>query len=122
MAKTSSAAASENYFFAVGLARYHASIAEIDGKWVDSPPVDRPNLSKDYLAGTAQERIGFLKIGFSRLWCLCHDWVPKPTWPVHLTEDPSGYRIDSSANTPRNCASFKHRGSLRFPRVAQPRL
>jgi hypothetical protein len=47
-------AADQNQFFAVGLARYHAAIAEI---------VDRKSISE---------------IGFVRLWCLCHDLPPEP--------------------------------------------
>jgi hypothetical protein len=54
--------ASQNYFLAVGLARYHASLAEI-ANWKS-----------------------ILKIGFSRIWCLCHDWVPEPTWLLQWTE------------------------------------
>jgi hypothetical protein len=46
--------ASQNHFFAIGLCRYHASIAEIaNGKSI-------------------------LKIEFSRLWYLCHDLAPEP--------------------------------------------
>jgi hypothetical protein len=47
-------AASQNHFFAIGLARYHASIAEI-ANWKS-----------------------VLKIGLCRLWYLCHDLAPEP--------------------------------------------
>jgi hypothetical protein len=48
-------ATSQNQFFAVGLARYHAAIAEI---------ANRKSISE---------------IGFVRLrWCLCHDLPPEP--------------------------------------------
>jgi hypothetical protein len=48
-------AAAQNQFFAVGLARYHAAVAEI---------ANRKSISA---------------IGFVRLWCLCHDLPPEPT-------------------------------------------
>jgi hypothetical protein len=47
-------AAGQNQFFAVGLARYHAAIAEI---------ANRKSISE---------------IRFVRLWCLCHDLPPEP--------------------------------------------
>jgi hypothetical protein len=47
-------AASQKQFFAVDLARYHASIAEI---------ANRKSISE---------------IRFIRLWCLCHDLPPEP--------------------------------------------
>jgi apoptosis-inducing factor 3 len=54
---------------------YEGPIAMISAD--DTPPVDRPNLSKDYLAGTAQE-----------------DWIP--IWPLeHYAEQ----RIDLMLNT-----------------------
>src|SRR5216683_5398113 len=49
-------AAGQNQFFAVGLARYHAAIAEI---------ANRKSISE---------------IGFVRLWCLCHDFPPEPNF------------------------------------------
>jgi hypothetical protein len=47
-------AAGQNQFFAVGMARDHAAIAEI---------ANRKSISE---------------IGFVRLWCLCHDLPPEP--------------------------------------------
>ena len=55
-------AAGQNQFFAVGLARYHAAIAEI---------ANRKSISE---------------IGFVRLWCVCHDLPPsgKLLFPMGL--------------------------------------
>jgi hypothetical protein len=47
-------AAGRNQFFAGGMARYHAAIAEI---------ANRKSISE---------------IGFVRLWCLCHDLPSEP--------------------------------------------
>jgi hypothetical protein len=75
-------AAGQNQFFAVGLARYHAAIAEI---------ADRKPISE---------------VGFVRLCCLCHDLAPESISTLQYARCwPSPNRWFGSYYF-ANCASF----------------
>jgi hypothetical protein len=90
-------AAGQNQFFAVGMARYHAAIAEI---------ANQKSISE---------------IGFVRLWCLRHDLPPEPISILRQIKDAGCHRTDGSVHTTRELREFlEHRGGLRLLRVPQP--